>query len=113
MSTPAADEPTSRVWLDEPNSQYRIALNGADAGFTEFADHGNQRVFIHTEIDPEYKGHGLGKQLIVAALDDARSRGLRIVALCPFVTAFLGRNHDYDDLLDRATPELLAAITGG
>jgi hypothetical protein len=37
---------------------------------------------------------GLGSALVRGALDDARERGLKIVAICPFVEAFV---HDHPD----------------
>ena len=32
---------------------------------------------IHTEIAPQFEGHGLGDQLVAHALDDIRAHGLR------------------------------------
>ena len=55
---------------------------------------------IHTEIAPQFEGHGLGDQLVAYALDDIRARGLRIVPLCPFVAAYLRRHTEYEDLVE-------------
>jgi predicted GNAT family acetyltransferase len=33
------------------------------------------------------------------ALDDARNTGTHVVVKCPFVTAWLRRHHEYDDLI--------------
>jgi predicted GNAT family acetyltransferase len=54
---------------------------------------------IHTEVAPQYEGHGLGDQLVAYALDDIRARGLRIVPLCPFVAAYLRRHPENEDLV--------------
>jgi predicted GNAT family acetyltransferase len=54
---------------------------------------------IHTEIAPQYEGHGLGEQLVAHALDDIRARGLEIVPVCPFVGAYLRRHPEYEDLV--------------
>lgn len=55
---------------------------------------------IHTEVAPQYEGHGLGEQLVAYALDDIRARDLRIVPLCPFVGAYLRRHPEYEDLVE-------------
>jgi predicted GNAT family acetyltransferase len=56
-------------------------------------------VFLHTEVDPSVKGLGIGSRLAAGELDDVRSRGLKVVAKCPFIAAWLRRHPDYADLL--------------
>ena len=52
---------------------------------------------VHTEVEPRRKG--LGSELVKGALDDMRARGLRVVPICPFVTAYIRRHPEYADLL--------------
>ncbi len=56
-------------------------------------------VFLHTEVDTGIEGHGVGSRLANGALDDVRRRGLKVVAKCPFIAAWLKRHPDYADLL--------------
>ena len=49
-------------------------------------------VLVHTEVPASLRGRHIGDILIKAALDAAKADGLRIVALCPFVKAYL-RKH--------------------
>ena len=58
-------------------------------------------VLVHTEVAPAVEGRGVGSRLVSAALDDIRARGLRLVPICPFVRAYLGRHPEYADLLAR------------
>ena len=44
------------------------------------------------------------------ALDATREEGLRIVAVCPYVSAYVKRHHDWDDVLDRVDREALDAV---
>jgi predicted GNAT family acetyltransferase len=46
----------------------------------------------HTEVPPSGKGRGIGDALVRAALGYARERGLRVVATCPYVQAWLRRH---------------------
>ena len=50
-------------------------------------------------MPPELGGKGIGSQLIQGALDQVRAEGLKVVAQCPFVKAFIGKNPAYQDLL--------------
>jgi hypothetical protein len=51
--------------------------------------------------------HGVGSRLVRGALDDIRSRGLRVAPVCPFVADYLRRHPEQRDLVvrDPATPE--------
>lgn len=65
-------------------------------------------VFTHTEVPQEYEGQGIASQLVRSALDSVRARNLRVIALCPYVRAFLRRHEDeYRDLVGHtpAAPE--------
>ncbi|MEZ0362265.1 GNAT family N-acetyltransferase [Mycobacterium sp. pUA109] len=91
-------------------NQYEINVDGVRAGLAAYVDSGGQRIFYHTEIGDEFGGRGLGNTLVAAALDDTRAAGKRIVALCPFVAAYVDKHEDYDDILDPITPQAHAAV---
>jgi predicted GNAT family acetyltransferase len=55
--------------------------------------------FMHTEVPEALAGKGIGSKLIKGALDQVRGRGLKVVALCPFVKAYIEKHADYADLL--------------
>ncbi|GAB2661264.1 GNAT family N-acetyltransferase [Saccharopolyspora gloriosae] len=90
--------------------RYDINASGALAGFAEFVDKGEQRIFFHTEIGEEFGGRGLGGVLVGRALADTREAGLRVVPVCPFVAKYLKNHHEFDDLVDAVTPDALAAV---
>jgi hypothetical protein len=60
---------------------------------------GNAITFEHTEVPPELGGKGVGSSLVRGALDQVRAEGLQVVAQCPFVKAWIGKNPAYADLL--------------
>jgi predicted GNAT family acetyltransferase len=55
--------------------------------------------FTHTEVPPELGGRGIGSALVRGALEAARARGLKVVAKCPFVSAFMAKHPEFNDLL--------------
>jgi predicted GNAT family acetyltransferase len=60
---------------------------------------GNIITFEHTEVPAELGGKGVGSKLVKGALDQVRAEGLQVVAQCPFVKAWIGKNPAYADLL--------------
>lgn len=80
-------------------TRYEIWLDGEFAGSTQYAVHGREVDFVHTEIGEEYGGRGLGSQLIAAALDDTRRQGRQAMPYCPFVRDFIGKHAEYHDLV--------------
>ncbi|RTL54606.1 MAG: N-acetyltransferase [Bradyrhizobiaceae bacterium] len=60
---------------------------------------GNVVTFKHTEVPKELEGRGIGSKLIKGALEQARAQGLKVVALCPFVKAYIGKHPEFADLL--------------
>jgi predicted GNAT family acetyltransferase len=76
----------------EDRNRYEIRESGELAGYSRYRDEDGRRVFLHTEIKPDFEGQGLGRVLAQEALADARGKGLEIVAECPFIAAFI-RDH--------------------
>jgi len=53
----------------------------------------------HTEVPPALGGRGVGSALVRGVLEAARARGLKVAPKCPFVSAFMGRHPEFNDLL--------------
>ena len=70
----------------------------------------DHRVFVHTEVEPAFGGRGLATVLIAEALAATRADGRRIVALCPMVAAYLKKHHEFDDVVDRPTREIIDSL---
>jgi predicted GNAT family acetyltransferase len=85
---------------DEAN-RYEAHVDGALAGFAEYALTSEVITFTHTEVDDAYEGQGVGSALARGALDDAIRRGdRRIKVVCPFIRAWIERHPDYQHLLE-------------
>ena len=88
------------IEIKDDGRKYILKLDGQRVAVSTYRDAGNRRVFLHTEVDPDYAGQGLAGQLVRAELDDVRAKGMRIVASCPMVAGYVERHHDWDDILD-------------
>jgi predicted GNAT family acetyltransferase len=80
--------------------RFEAHVDGALAGFAAYRFRGNHIVFTHTEVDPAFEGHGVGGVLARGALDQVRAAGEHdVVAMCPFIAAWIARHPSYQDLL--------------
>jgi hypothetical protein len=78
--------------------RYELAVDGHIAAtYYKIAD--GVITFIHTEVPPELGGKGIASKLIKGALDQVRADGLKVIAQCPFVKAYIDKHPEYADLL--------------
>ena len=96
-----------RIWDDEENHRYALEVDGTPAGMAVYHLRGGRHFFVHTEVDDEFSGRGLGTRLVKAALDDVREAGGRVVPLCPLFAAYIKRHPEYEELVDR---EIMARV---
>lgn len=61
----------------------------------------DEHVFIidHTEVSEKLGGKGVGKQLVNAAVEFARSQGHKIIPVCPFAKKVFEKVTEYADVL--------------
>ena len=97
MATDKTGAPTT---VTQATDRFSIAVDTQKVGFTEYVDRDSQRIFPHTEVADEFEGRGLATILVNEALQATRDAGLRIVAVCPLVAAFVKKHHEFDDVVD-------------
>ena len=77
---------------DNPAQQrFETTIDGHTA-FLTYERTQDALTLIHTEVPDRLRGRHIGEALTEAALGAGRSAGLRIVAVCPFVRAYM-RKH--------------------
>jgi predicted GNAT family acetyltransferase len=97
--------PARPVITDAPERErYEAHLDGELAGVLEYIAKRGRIALIHTEVLPVHEGRGVGSALVHFALDDARRRGLRVIAVCPYVQSYLARHPEDEDIVIGRTP---------
>ncbi|MCI2237926.1 N-acetyltransferase [Paenibacillus sp. TRM 82003] len=108
MSAAPRDRPGTEPVLvgDDPaRRRYEARIDGQLAAIAEYLTTQEFLVFSHTEVLPGFEGRGIATALVRQALDDVRTRGLRVAPLCPFVADFIRRNaQEYGDLVFASRP---------
>ncbi|HEX2399127.1 MAG TPA: GNAT family N-acetyltransferase [Mycobacterium sp.] len=94
------DKTGAPTTVTQETDRFSISVEGQKVGFTEYADRDGQRIFPHTEVADAFEGRGLATILVNEALQTTRDSGLRIVAVCPLVAAFVKKHHEFDDAVD-------------
>jgi predicted GNAT family acetyltransferase len=86
--------------VNDNKAQQRFELNVEGhiaAAYYEIA--GGVLTFTHTEVPKELEGKGIASKLVKGALEQVRAKGFKVIAQCPFVSAYLGKHPEYADLL--------------
>jgi uncharacterized protein len=56
-------------------------------------------IIDHTEVDDSLSGKGVGKQLVMKAVEMARQKRIKILPLCPFAKAVFDKVEIIQDVL--------------
>ena len=83
---------------NQANDAFELMVDGHRA-FAAYRLEGDTITFTHTVVRKAIAGRGVARTLIRAALDSARDRGLKVIAQCSFVAAYIKRHPDTPDLL--------------
>jgi len=92
--------PPDLVIADASERQrYQAQLDDVVVGVLEYVVKRERIALIHTEVSPGYEGRGIAASLSRFALDDARRRGLRVIASCPYVKRYLETHPEDHDIV--------------
>jgi uncharacterized protein len=78
--------------------RFELAVDGHTA-FSRYKLAPGIITFLHTEVPKELEGQGIGSRLAQGALALARANGLKVVAKCPFIAAYIRKHPEFQDLL--------------
>ena len=63
----------------------------------DFIPAGRVLVFTHTEVPPVLGGNGIAGQMTRAALAYAKDNQVKVVPLCPYMSAYLRRHPEHQN----------------
>lgn len=85
---------------DNPEQErYEIQADGELAGFVQYHLRDGNIAFLHTEIDPRFRGHGIAGRLAQSSLEAARERHLGVLPYCPFMRRWIAEHPEYTELV--------------
>ncbi|MGX5820277.1 GNAT family N-acetyltransferase [Chitinophaga lutea] len=84
--------------------------NGKKGSFTAMAESGragemtytwagpDKFIIDHTDVDAAFAGQGVGKQMVMAAVEFARRQHVKILPLCPFAESVFDKDASIADV---------------
>ncbi|HMU06696.1 MAG TPA: GNAT family N-acetyltransferase [Kaistella sp.] len=85
---------------NESKGVFELYYDGKKAGLMTYSWAGDDKFIIdHTEVDEEYGGKGLGKDLVKAGVEYAREKNVKVIPLCPFAKKVIAKTPEFQDVL--------------
>jgi predicted GNAT family acetyltransferase len=103
-SSPATSKTDAGAVRDNAaEGRYELALDGATA-FINYHRAQGVVTMLHAEVPPQFSGRGVGAALARGALELVRGERARLVSLCPFISIYIQRHPEFQDLLASRVP---------
>ncbi|MFA7448856.1 MAG: GNAT family N-acetyltransferase [Weeksellaceae bacterium] len=85
---------------DGKKGEFTAINEGEKAGLMTYVWTGEDKFIIdHTEVESEFSGQGVGKKLVMAAVEFARENKLKIIPLCPYAKSVFDKSQELHDVL--------------
>jgi predicted GNAT family acetyltransferase len=88
----------TRIVRDDTTSRFEAYLGDTLAGLVAFRATPGRIELVHTEVQPEFRGRGIGEQLAQAALESARAASEAVVPSCPFISRYMREHPEFEQL---------------
>ena len=85
---------------DGKHGQFFVEIDGEHLAKMTYTWAGpNKFIIDHTEVDDKLRGKGVGKQLVMKAVEFARKNNKKILPLCPFANSVFKKVPEIRDVL--------------
>ena len=56
-------------------------------------------IIEHTEVDKTLRGRNIGRELVRKTVEYARTKGMKVMPVCPFAKVLFAKKPDWSDVL--------------
>jgi uncharacterized protein len=86
---------------DDEKGMFYVVDNQQIVAEMNYVWDGDTKIIIeHTEVDDNFNGKGIGKQMVEKAVNFAREKSIKIIPLCPFVKSVFDKVVGFRDVLN-------------
>lgn len=89
--------------LQEDNGkkgEFYVEVSGRRDALMTYTWAGEDKIIIdHTEVGDSLRGQGVGYKLVEASVNFMRTKGIKVIPLCPFAKAVFDKKAEYNDVL--------------
>lgn len=84
----------------EKGGSFKMYQNDTVAGELVYKWSGKTKIIIeHTGVNENFEGQGIGKKLVLAAVDFARKNSIKILPFCTYAKSVFDKNPEIHDVL--------------
>ena len=83
---------------DVERKQFEIHIDSQIAELAYYLN-GNTIIFTHTGVPSALEGQGIGSKLVKTGLQYARDNNLKVESMCWFVSGYIERHPEIQDLI--------------
>ncbi len=84
----------------ETKGYFKAEEEGKQAGRITYSKAGDSMIIIdHTEVSDDFRGRGVGVDLVMAVVEHARANDLKVIPLCPFAKSIFDKTPSIRDVL--------------
>ncbi|ALF59836.1 GNAT family N-acetyltransferase [Psychrobacter urativorans] len=91
-------KPAPHITHNQSAHRFETTIEG-QTGYISYKERGDTLVYDHTIVPQSLGGRGVGSDLVKHALDYAREHNKKVVPQCSFVSAYINKHPDYQDLV--------------
>lgn len=91
-------KPAPHITHNQSAHRFETTIEG-QTGYISYKDRGDTLVYDHTIVPQSLGGRGVGTDLVKHALDYACEQNKKVVPQCSFVSAYINKHPDYQDLV--------------
>ena len=90
----------SEIEVKHSDNSFFVELEGERAKITYKKISPQIIDFQHTEVPERFRGKGIAEKMAKTALEYTRENNMKARASCRFVSSFIKRHNEYEDLLE-------------
>ncbi|MBI5822480.1 MAG: N-acetyltransferase [Chloroflexi bacterium] len=87
-----------KVIQNQQQKRFEIQIDSHTAELTYYQN-GNAIIFTHTGVPPALEGQGIASLLVKTGLQYARDNNLKVQPLCWFVSRYIDRHPEFQNLV--------------
>ena len=87
------------VVFEEACQRSAAYKDGKLIGECEYCFAGGKWAITHTGVRPAYEGQGIARRLVEKVIEEARTRDVKILPLCPYAQKVMLGKEEYKDVL--------------
>lgn len=80
--------------------KFLIRLEPGKFAFLSYSIRDSKLYIESVYTHPDFRGRGIARRLMLAALSFAKEKSLKVVPVCSYAVSFFRKNKEYSELLD-------------